>query len=113
MIENPQELKAQISEKFAEKIVTSFLDTIILVNFRDCSFSGYDALQFINREFGLHISSGTIYSTIYSMERKELLAGSSNGKRVFRLTDLGKITLEVAAGSSELMALIESIKGKK
>jgi hypothetical protein len=52
MAPNDQALRNQIKEQFTEKLVSCFLEILVLAGFRDGSFSGYDALKFINERYG-------------------------------------------------------------
>jgi DNA-binding PadR family transcriptional regulator len=52
---------------------------------------GYDVMGFIHKEFNTLLSSGTIYSFLYSLERDGLIKGAySRRKRVYMLTEKGK-----------------------
>lgn len=37
--------------------------------------SGYDVIMFVHKKFGILLSSGTVYSVLYSMERNGLVRG--------------------------------------
>jgi len=89
-------LEAEILEKMNERITKSFMDVLILAQLRSGPMSGYDLITFIHRKFGILVSSGTVYSTLYHMERDGLIEGRwSQRKRVYVLTDKGKETLRV------------------
>ncbi len=80
------------SQKDLEKrIVKSFLDILILVEMtKQTTLSGYDVTSFVNNKFGGILSPGTVYATLYSMERKGLIKGTSDGKKtVYKLTERG------------------------
>lgn len=80
------------SQKNLEKrIVKSFLDILILVEMtKQTTLSGYDVTSFVNNKFGGILSPGTVYATLYSMERKGLIKGTSDGKKtVYKLTEKG------------------------
>jgi DNA-binding PadR family transcriptional regulator len=50
------------------------------------------------------LSPGTVYSTLYLMERKGLLKGEmKRGKRFFHLTDKGKDVIQNINSLDELM----------
>ncbi len=77
-----------------ERIVKNFMDIIVLAELRNSSLSGYDVISFIHNKFHLLVSSGTVYSLLYSMERKGLIEGKWNErKRVYKLTDKGEKTI--------------------
>jgi len=78
-----------------ERIVKSFLDVIMLEELRKEPKSAYDLIGFIHKRFHLLLSSGTVYATLYSMERDGLIQGTwSQRKRVYGLTDNGKKTIQ-------------------
>ena len=63
---------------------------------RSRTFSGYDIISFIHNKFQLLVSSGTIYSLLYSLERNDLIKGSwSERKRTYQLTQKGVRTIDV------------------
>ena len=97
--------------KIKERIVSSFLDYIVLGHYlKGGTFSGYDVLQFIHQQYGFFISTGTVYSTLYSMERNGLLGGlDSAKKRLFNVTDKGKFTYEVASSASDIETLMAKV----
>ena len=85
-----------------EKIVKSFLDLLILAKLRRETMSGYDFVTFINKDFHVLVSPGTIYSTLLHMERDGLVkAAGSQRKRVYVLTDKGGETIEAIFSSRE------------
>ncbi len=73
------------------RIVKSFLDILILIEMKkESNLSGYDVTAFVNNKFGGILSPGTVYATLYSMERKGLIRGESDGRKtVYKLTDKG------------------------
>jgi DNA-binding PadR family transcriptional regulator len=113
MMPDEKTLRVQIKEEFTERVVSCFLEILVIAGFRDDSFSGYDALRFINERFGIMFSPGRMYSTLYAMERKKLVEGSyEKGKRVYEVTELGKLTLEVVTSSDEIQAFMAKVLKK-
>jgi DNA-binding PadR family transcriptional regulator len=99
--------------RFIERLITTFLDMIILTNFQNEPFSGYDVLLFIQRQFNIDLSPGTVYATIYSMERKKLITiVSTRGKRTYKITDKGKLTANILAKPDEIQAYVAKLTGK-
>jgi DNA-binding PadR family transcriptional regulator len=97
----------KIRKSFNRKIVACLLEEIILTHFRECSFSGYDVVVFLQRELGTSLSSATVYGSLYSMERKGLLTGhSKDRKRIFRITELGNLTVKILASKTEIDRLV-------
>jgi DNA-binding PadR family transcriptional regulator len=64
--------------------------------------SGYDAIAFIHNKFGILISSGTVFSLLYSLERDGLIKGMwAKRKRVYELTEKGEKTIEVVLNADD------------
>ena len=85
----------QIIKKMNERIIKNFIDIIIMAELRNGVLSGFDILNFIHNRFQLLISSGTIYSLLYSLERNGLIDGIWNErKRTYRLTEKGKHSID-------------------
>jgi len=71
------------------------MDVLLLAELRNGSMSGYDAIGYIHEKFGVLLSSGTVYSHLYALEREGLIVSSYNAKtRVYELTEKGEQTLE-------------------
>jgi len=88
-------LKDLLSNNVREKILKTFLDTAILARLEDKAMNGYDLTTFFMKKFGAAISTSTVYSTLYLMERNGLIKGRYNRRsRVYELTEKGKKTLE-------------------
>lgn len=80
-----------------------------MAGFRDATFSGYDALKLVDERFGILLSPGRIYYTVRLMEKKKLLESSyKRGKKVYRVTKVGKLTLEVVL-SDEMRSFMVNI----
>jgi len=78
-----------------ERIIKNFMDIIILAELRNGPLSGYDVISFIHNRFHLLVSSGTVYSLLYSLERNAFIEGTWNErKRVYKLTDKGIKTID-------------------
>jgi DNA-binding PadR family transcriptional regulator len=90
-----ERLEGKILKRMHERIIKNFMDIIILAELRDGPLSGYDVISFIHNKFHLLVSSGTVYSLLYSLERNGLIEGAWNErKRVYKLTDKGVKTIE-------------------
>ena len=64
--------------------------------------SGYDLVRFISKRFPLFISSGTIYSILYSSERQGYTESTDGGrKRVYSLTEKGEERVKMFLESKE------------
>jgi len=97
-----ERLEAKILKKMHERIIKNFMDIIILAELRNGAISGYDVISFIHNKFHLLVSSGTVYSLLYSLERNGLIEGTWNErKRVYKLTEKGKRTIETILSAND------------
>lgn len=99
---NGEKMEAKVLRKIHERIIKSFMDTIIMAELRNGAISGYDIITYIHNKFGLLVSSGTVYSLLYSLERNGLVEGVwIERKRIYKLTQKGETTIEVILNSNE------------
>lgn len=83
-------------ETLQRRVIQDFMDIFILAEMKECSLSGYDCIGFIHRRFDLLVSSGTVYSLLYSLERDGWITGVWNErKRDYELTEKGKQNIAV------------------
>jgi len=95
-------LEGKVLRKMQERIIKNFMDIIIMTELRNGSFSGYDCISFIHNKFNLLVSSGTVYSLLYSLERNGFIEGVwEERKRVYKLTQKGEKTIDVLLESSD------------
>jgi DNA-binding PadR family transcriptional regulator len=74
------------------RVVKEFLDIIMLIELQaNKELSGYDLAILQNQKFRISLSPGTVYATLYNMERRGLITGQVNGKKTtFILTPKGE-----------------------
>ncbi len=97
-----EQSEAKILKKMHEKVIKSFMDTIIMAELQNGPISGYDVISFIHNKFGFLVSSGTVYSLLYSLERNGLVGGVwIERKRVYKLTEKGAKTIETILNSQD------------
>ncbi|MEM3536394.1 MAG: PadR family transcriptional regulator [Candidatus Bathyarchaeia archaeon] len=97
-----ERLEGKILKKMHERMIKNFMDIIILAELRNGPLSGYDVISFIHNKFHLLVSSGTVYSLLYSLERNGLIEGTWNErKRVYKLTEKGKKTIETILNAND------------
>ncbi|MGB9714066.1 MAG: PadR family transcriptional regulator [Candidatus Bathyarchaeales archaeon] len=95
-------LEGKILKKMHERIIKNFMDIIILAELRNGPLSGYDVISFIHNKFHLLVSSGTVYSLLYSLERNGLIEGAwDERKRVYKLTEKGQKTIETILSAND------------
>ncbi|MFA5363577.1 MAG: PadR family transcriptional regulator [Candidatus Bathyarchaeia archaeon] len=100
---------SEIVDKMRKQAIKSVMDILMLYEIKNGPISGYDAMVFINNKFEVFISSGTIYSHLYALERNELVKGVTiEGKRIYELTAKGEKTLKNLTKSN--LDLLNSLK---
>ena len=107
---------SKIVEKLRRRTIKTFMDMLILAELQEKPLSGYDIIGLVHKRFNVLVSSGTVYSLLYSLERDGLIvADNDNRKRVYNLTDAGKQTLEtVGRANGEINGLVQTlISGNK
>jgi len=102
---------SKIVEKLRRRAVQNFMDILILTEIKNMPLSGYDVIGLIHRRFGLLVSSGTVYSLLYSLERDGLVEGTWNQrKRIYRLTDKGKLNIKlITKANVEIQNFLKNI----
>lgn len=87
------------------------MDILILAELQHKPLSGYDIISLIHRKFNVLVSSGTVYSLLYSLERKGLVtAEMDQRKRVYTLTDKGERALEtIGRANREINSLVNNL----
>jgi len=108
---NHEKSEARIIKKMHERVIKSFMDTIIMAELKKGPISGYDVISYIHNKFGFLVSSGTVYSLLYSLERNGLVEGVwIKRKRVYRLSEKGTSTIQAILNAQDkincLMATI-------
>jgi len=109
-------MASKIAEKLRRRTIKTFMDMLILGELQDKPLSGYDIIGLIHKRFNVLVSSGTVYSLLYSLERDGLIAADvDTRKRVYTLTDKGQKTLEtVGRANGEINGLVQNlISGNK
>jgi DNA-binding PadR family transcriptional regulator len=97
-----EKAEGRILKKMHERIIKNFMDILIMAELRKEPLSGYDIISYIHNKFSLLVSSGTVYSLLYSLERNGLVIGSwDERKRTYELTEKGKKTIETLLNAND------------
>lgn len=89
-------------KKLSKRLISHFIDVIILRKLKDQPASGYDLVGFFPSRYRILISSGTIYSKLYAMERQGFIQGKhSERKRIYHLMPEGESWLKKVMESSD------------
>lgn len=102
-------MKPKTLSKLDERLVKEFMDVLVLSLLNNGHpIGGYDVIKFIHKKFHILMSSGTVYSLLYSLERNGLIKGNlTQKKRAYMLTERGKETLtELLNEKERVQALI-------
>jgi len=94
------------SSKFLQELrkraIKNFMDVLILTQIKKRSLSGYDIIAHIHAKYGILLSSGTVYSLLYSLERQGLIRGVwSKRKRIYELTERGEQNIRAVMKANE------------
>lgn len=78
------------------RVIKEFLDIIILFELKEkTELSGYDLAMLQKQKFGISLSPGTVYSTLYAVERRGLISPHVNSRKTtYVLTEAGEKALE-------------------
>ena len=88
------------------KLVKELLNILVLIEMtKRESISGYDIIDLVNQKFSEPLSPGTVYSTLYNIERKGLIYGETDGRKtVYKLTEKGVMVVETLKKSKNQLA---------
>gem|GEM_PF-1168039 len=104
-------LESEIVEQIEGRLIKVFLDVMILVELaKGRPLGGYDVIELVNKKFGTLLSSGTVYSVLYSMEREGLIVSGSERRKVYLLSDKGKETIKaISSAKQKIISLISNL----
>ena len=96
-------MSSEIAEKLERRALQNFMDILMLAEMKkEGSLSGYDVICLIHKKFGVLMSSGTVYSLLYSLEREGLITGVwNNRKRVYELSERGEQNIKVITNAND------------
>ena len=99
------------AEKLHKQTIKSLIDTIILTGLKNKTMSGYDVISYIHRRFGVLLSSGTVYSHLYGLERDDLILGKYfDKKRVYEISEKGITLLDnLATANLQVLNSLQSV----
>ena len=97
-------MEREVVNSIYERFLREFMDIIIMAKMKQGDISGYDMLTYFHNKFDLLVSPGTVYTVLYSMERKGLIkAQSIDRKRVYSLTAKGQATIKAIRESNDAL----------
>ena len=90
------ENSAHIIKAMNERVIKDFLDVIVMSEVKNEPLSGYDLITRVNNKFHFLVSAGTVYTLLYSLERKGLVKGNATSRKTtYTLTEKGAFIIEV------------------
>jgi DNA-binding PadR family transcriptional regulator len=96
LIKENQKNEKQIISEMKEHSLKNFLDLIVMIKLENQPSSGYDLILYTEKRFKMLLSAGTIYSLLYSLERKQFITGfGQEGRRVYKLTEQGNEVVKI------------------
>jgi DNA-binding PadR family transcriptional regulator len=96
------ESPSNLANKLEKRVIQDFMDIYILEEMEKSSLSGYDIIVLMQKRFRLMVSSGTVYSLLYSMERDGWIKGVwDERKRVYELTEKAQHEARIIAKVNE------------
>jgi len=69
-------LEGKVLKKMHGRIIKNFRGIMILAELKTGPLSGYDVISLVQNRFHLLVSSGIVYSLLYSLERNGLIEGT-------------------------------------
>jgi len=88
-------LSVKTLKKLRGRFIKNFMDVLVLAELKNHPMSGYDIVRFIYEKFGVLVSSGTVYSRLYTLERNGWIKGiSTKRKRVYALSEESEQNIE-------------------
>jgi len=104
-------LAVNTAEKLRRRIIKNFMDILILTELKKQPLSGYDVMGLIHKKFDVLVSSGTVYSLLYSLEREGLIKGNmSQRTRVYELTEKGERDIKlITKANDEIQGFLRNI----
>jgi len=92
----------EIAEKLQRRALQNFMDVLILTEMNEGSLSGYDVIGLMQKRYDVLMSSGTVYSLLYSLERDGLIKGIWNQrKRVYVLTEKAEQNIKIITKAND------------
>lgn len=109
-------MEVKVLKEMQKRIVRNFLDVLILAQLRKEPKCGYGIVAIIHKKFHILMSTGTVYSTLYSLERDGLIQGNlvhrKRRTRVYTLTQKGEKTIEAFLKVNDKVQLFAANLGR-
>ena len=97
-----ERLTRGLERTWRERAVKNHLDLIVLRLLKDKPRWGYEINMEVRDMFGVYLSAGTLYPLLHSLEEEgyvegvwENEKGKGRGRRIYRITERGRVFLKV------------------
>ena len=93
-------------------MVKDFLDVVILFRLQCVQIgAGYDFMKYIQKRYRISISAGTVYSTLYALEREGFVKFErKTTKKLYSITPKGQALIRTLTKNLDfLTALVASL----
>ena len=85
------DLESEILTQMHRRIVTNFMDILIMLKLKNDVMSDYEIMSYIQRRFNIPVTPGTVYSCLHNLEKDALIRETySAKKKVYALTQKGE-----------------------
>ena len=99
----------RVARNLKKRILTDYMDLIILSLMSNGheAIGGYDIIRYLHKHFHFLPSPGTVYSQLYSLERKGLIMNVGNErKRTYTLSEKGREYFQMIQSCREHVQMI-------
>ena len=99
----------RVARSLKKRILTDYMDLIILSLMSNSheAIGGYDIIRYLHKHFHFLPSPGTVYSQLYSLERKGLIKNvGSERKRTYTLSEKGRKYFQMIQSCREYIQMI-------
>ena len=99
----------RVARNLKKRILTDYMDLLILSLMSNGheAIGGYDIIRYLHKHFHFLPSPGTVYSQLYSLERKGLIMNVGNErKRTYTLSEKGRKYFQMIQNCREYIQMI-------
>ena len=97
-----------VIKKLCRRLINELLDIIILNKVEsDPYITGYAIIEYLLLRFNILVSSGSVYSTLYALEREGLIKGVWKGRRrIYKITPEGEKMIMILREKSDVISCL-------
>jgi len=97
-----------VIKRLRRRLINELLDIIILNTVEYNPYiTGYAIIEYLFRRFNILVSSGSVYSTLYALEREGLIKGVWKGRRrIYKITPEGEKMIKILREKSDIISCL-------